>query len=107
MQPSIVAGIPSLGRWPIEFLVRIFVGQPLAIVAVSIILLMGYLALRSWRPDQTSPWLLRAAMAWGAYSAWEFLVLLITPEADIRVDLLLIWPVLAIVTFWALFRAVR
>jgi hypothetical protein len=30
-----------------------------------------------------------------------------TPEADIRVDLPAIWPVLAILSLWALFRALR
>jgi hypothetical protein len=47
------------------------------------------------------------ALLWLAYAAWEWLVLVKTPEANIRVDLLLIWPVLGIVTLWALLRAVR
>jgi len=38
---------------------------------------------------------------------WEWLVLVATPEANIRFDLLLIWPVLAIVSIWALFRILR
>ncbi len=44
---------------------------------------------------------------WIAYAAWEWLVLKKTPEADIRVDLLLLWPLLSIVTLWALLRAAR
>ncbi len=31
---------------------------------------------------------------WLAYAAWEWLVLVRTPDANIRVDLLLIWPVI-------------
>ncbi len=45
--------------------------------------------------------------AWLAYDAWEWLVMTRTPEADIRVDLLVIWPILAILTVWFTFRALR
>jgi len=30
-----------------------------------------------------------------------------TPEANIRVDLLIIWPILAILSVWALYRVAR
>jgi len=42
-----------------------------------------------------------------AYAAWEWLVQIQTPEANIRADLLLIWLVLAVVSGWALFRVFR
>jgi len=45
------------------------------------------------------------SVLWLAYAAWEWLVVTKTPEADIRVDLMLIWPLIAIVTLWALLRA--
>jgi hypothetical protein len=45
------------------------------------------------------------AILWLAYAAWEWLVLVRTPDANIRVDLLLIWPVIALTTLWALGRA--
>ncbi|MEZ5285379.1 MAG: hypothetical protein R2712_11355 [Vicinamibacterales bacterium] len=51
--------------------------------------------------------LLWAACAWLLYAAWEWLIQVRTPEANIRVDLLVIWPVLAILTFWAVMRALR
>ena len=35
------------------------------------------------------------------------LVLILTPEANIRVDLMLIWPILLIVTIWFSIRAFR
>jgi hypothetical protein len=47
------------------------------------------------------------ALLWLAYAAWEWLVLVRTPEANIRADLLVIWPALALVTLWALLRTVR
>ena len=38
------------------------------------------------------------------YAGWEWLVTVKTPEANIRVDLMLIWPLLAILTIWALVK---
>jgi hypothetical protein len=48
-----------------------------------------------------------AAAAWGLYAAWEWIVQAWTPEANIRADLLAIWPALAILSSWALFRSLR
>jgi len=50
---------------------------------------------------------LASAATWLLYALWEWLVNVRTPEANIRVDLLLIWPVLAALSAWALFRALR
>ena len=44
---------------------------------------------------------------WLAYAGWEWLVLARSPGADIRVDLLLIWPLIGIVTLWAWVCAAR
>ena len=44
------------------------------------------------------------ALAWLAYAGWEWLVLVMSPDANIRVDLLLIWPVVALATLWAWMR---
>jgi hypothetical protein len=41
------------------------------------------------------------------YAAWQWLVLIKSPEADIRVDLLLIWPIQAILNMWTLGRTFR
>jgi hypothetical protein len=46
------------------------------------------------------------ALLWLAYAGWEWLVVARTPEANIRVDLLIIWPVLALATIWAIARLV-
>jgi hypothetical protein len=54
-------------------------------------------------PHSSSP----AAVAWFLYAVWEWLVIVRTPEANIRVDLLVIWPVLAMLSAWLLFRALR
>ena len=90
-----------------EFLASLFVAKPLNILAVAIVFLAGYLALRSTAEARHHRALLIAAIAWGFYAAWELLVKIKTPEANIRVDLLVIWPVLAILSVWGLFRAFR
>ena len=92
-----------------EVLALLFVGKPQNMLAVAVVFLAGYLALRftalgiSRHPRP----LLIASTAWGFYAAWEWLVQIKTPEANIRVDLFVIWPVLAILSAWALFRAFR
>jgi hypothetical protein len=50
---------------------------------------------------------LATAALWMAYAAWEWLLLRRSPEADIRFDLLLIWPALLAVTLWAVLRAIK
>lgn len=48
-------------------------------------------------------WLVKtAAVLWLAYAVWETLVQILTPEANIRVDLLVIAPVLVVVSLAAL-----
>jgi len=92
-----------------EFLASLFVGKPLNILAVAVVFLAGSLLLRFTALDlaRHSRLLLIGSAAWGFYAAWERLVQVRTPEANIRVDLLVIWPVLAILSAWALFRAFR
>ena len=92
-----------------EALSSLFVGKPINILAVAGVILAGYFLLRltdagSCRHPRA---LLVGAAAWVFYAAWEWLVQFKTPEANIRVDLIVIWPVLAILSAWALFRAFR
>ena len=92
-----------------ELLASLFVGKPLNILALAVLFLVGYLALRftALGPARHPGSLPIASMTWGLYAAWEWLVQIKTPEANIRADLLVIWPVLAILSAWALFRAFR
>lgn len=92
-----------------ELLAALLVGKPLHILAVAGVFFAAYLVLRrSVRgPARRLRPLLIAAVAWGLYAAWEWLVQIKTPETNIRVDLLVIWPVLAILSAWALVRALR
>ena len=92
-----------------ELLASLFVGKPLNILALAAIFLAGYLVLkfRTHGIGRHPPALLIASTAWGIYAAWEWLVLIKTPEANIRFDLLVMWPLLAIVSAWALYRLFR
>ncbi len=88
-----------------ESLATWFVGHPLHILLVA----LPFIALGGWPRTSTGTapsnramqW---AAAAWLAYAGWEALVQWRTPGADLRVDLLVIWPLLALLSAWALAR---
>lgn len=92
-----------------SFLASLFVAQPFNILVLAIFFFAGYMVLRftDLGINRNPRAVLIASCAWGLYAAWELLVLIKTPEANIRVDLLVIWPVLAILSIWALFRMLR
>ena len=92
-----------------QLLASLLVGKPQNILVIAIVFFSGYLVLRFAVPGisrNTRP-LIIVSIAWVLYSAWELLVQTKTPEANIRADLLVIWPVLAILSAWALFRVFR
>jgi hypothetical protein len=92
-----------------EILAKWLVQHPLHILVVAVLHLVAWVACRATvlrnAPRANVLWV--PALLWLAYAAWEWLVLVRTPEADIRVDLLVIWPALGIVMLWALLRAIR
>jgi len=90
-----------------ELLASLFVGKPLNILAVAGIFLAGSLPAVSAAigGSQNRRPILVAAAAWGLYAAWEWLSLVRTPEANIRADLLVIWPILAILSCWPIMRS--
>ena len=88
---------------------RFFVQQPLHALGVAVLLLALWAWLRRGGREQARrarglPW---AAGAWLAYAAWEWAVLAFSPGADIRVDLLLIGPLLALPSLWSVARLFR
>jgi hypothetical protein len=92
-----------------DFLSSLFIQKPLNILVVGALFLAGYLVFRytALRSERRPRMLLVAAGAWIVYAAWEWLVLLRTPEANIRVDLMMIWPSLAILSALAIYRLLR
>jgi hypothetical protein len=93
----------------IQMLASLLVEKPANILIVSIAFFLAYLVPRFTAPAKQrrfKPFFV-ASIAWGIYAAWEWLVQAKTPEANIRFDLLLIWPFLGILSAWTLYRVLR
>jgi len=92
-----------------NFLASLFVGKPLNIFIVAAVFFLVYLIVKfvvNSASIHSSPFFV-ITIAWGVYAAWEWLVLTQSPEANIRVDLLVIWPLLAILMLWQTVRVFR
>ena len=85
------------------------VNKPAHVLLVSLGLFLLWIVLRflKTRVIHHSNAMLVPAVFALIYADWEWLVTVKTPEADIRVDLLLIWPLQAILTLWALIKTFR
>jgi putative copper export protein len=83
-----------------EMLASVLAGKPENVLIVSIAFFVAYLVPRFAAPANRRRFssLLIASVAWGVYAAWEWLVQAKTPEANIRFDLLVIWPILTILS---------
>lgn len=92
----------------LELLSRWLVQEPAHILLIAAVNLALWAMCRATvlRTAPKSNLLWVPALAWLAYAGWEWLVLVRSPEANIRVDLLLIWPAIGLVTVWAFVRAV-
>ena len=92
-----------------DLLSSFFVQQPLHILLVAAICVLAWGLLRHGQAGRSGGGnsLLVAAGAWLGYAGWEWLVFTMTPEANIRVDLLVIWPLVTILTLWSIFRTWR
>jgi hypothetical protein len=80
-----------------------FVQQPLLILLVSAIFFGAYLLLRSSGTLHPRA-LLWPAIGWLVWAVWEYMLMLFSPDADIRVDLLVIIPVLIVLTIGGIVR---
>lgn len=82
----------------------LLVAHPARIIAVAIIFLVTFLVYGLVRGYWT--WqLLWATGFWTAFAVWEWLIL--SQEANIRVDLFLIYPVLLGVSGWSFWSLLR
>lgn len=92
-----------------QTLASLLVGRPLHVLAIALAFVVAHTLLRSTGTGSGAHprALLVVALGWMLYAAWEWAVLVRTPEADIRVDLLLIWPLLALLSIWFTIRAFR
>jgi hypothetical protein len=92
-----------------EMLASLLVGKPGNILFVTGAFLLACLIVRFTSPANRRGFnsLVVASVAWAAYAGWEWLVQARTPKANIRVDLLVIWPMLAILSARASYRVLR
>ena len=92
-----------------EQLAALVVHKPLHILAVAAVFLVAFLVMRLTPVGEGkhAAALLVPVAAWVLYAAWEWLVMTRTPEADIRVDLLVIWPVLVVLSVWFVVKALK
>jgi len=92
-----------------EIVSRWLVQQPLHLLLIAAAILglwaVGRATVLRTLPKANVLWV--PALLWLAFAAWEWLLLAKSPEANIRVDLLLIVPVIGFVTLWAFVRAAR
>ena len=84
--------------------IKPLIAHPERIAAMATALFVIFGVLR-WAKGRWSWPLLWAAGLWVSFAIWEWLILVRTPDANIRVDLLLIYPVLLIVTLWGLWSS--
>jgi len=85
------------------------VNKPMHILIVSSVYFLAWIVLRFFKGrmiHHPNAILVPAVFAM-IYAGWEWLVIVKTPEANIRVDLLLIWPLQAILSLWALIKTFR
>lgn len=76
---------------------RPFIAHPERIAAVAMVFIVMLLGLK-YRRGYWAWSLLWTVGVWAAFAVWEWVLL--TQEANIRVDLLLIYPLLLGVTIW-------
>ncbi len=76
-----------------------FVGNPVLILLIGAVYAVAYLLVRFRGSERLrAQALLLPAIAWTVWAVWEFFVTRFSPEANIRVDLLLIVPIVLILS---------
>ncbi len=92
-----------------EQLASLVVHKPLNIMVVAAVFFVAFLVLRLTPVGEGrhAAALLVPVAGWVLYAAWEWLVMTRTPEANIRVDLMVIWPVLIALSAWGFYRAFK
>ena len=79
-------------------MIDLLVQNPLAIAVIAGIFFVAYLVVHRALGHAQAGWLLLPGTAWALWALWELNIVLYSPEADIRVDLLLIAPLLLVLS---------
>jgi hypothetical protein len=77
-----------------NFLINLLVAKPLSIFGIACVFFIAYLIVRNFSHRRSAKYLGLTAILWLLYACWEFWVQFKTPDANIRVDLFIIWPVI-------------
>jgi hypothetical protein len=89
-------------------LFAVFVQHPERSALIAVLFLVLWLLLRGGRgTTRRIQALLIPAAAWGLYAGWEWALTHWSPEANIRVDLLVIIPLLLLATIIGIIMALR
>lgn len=81
------------------------IADPGLLLLIGLLFTGAYLLLRNRAGDNLRPRaLLWPGMAWTLWAIWEMLIARFSPEANIRVDLLLIIPVVIGVSIYGIVR---
>jgi hypothetical protein len=83
---------------------RLFVQNPAVIFLIAGAFFAAYFLLRNSKNVSHPKVLLWPATAFAAWAIWEFMIMRFSPESNIRVDLLLIIPVVLIATAYGIIR---
>jgi hypothetical protein len=83
----------------------LFVQHPLRIAGLAAAYLVAWGVVRATGNPRNA--LLVPAGFCLAFAAWEWIVTTRSPEANIRVDLLASWPLLGLLTLWALYQTFK
>jgi hypothetical protein len=96
-------------RLVVDLVSSFIVHRPLNLFIIAALFVIAYLVLHfTGLGEARRPGLLLVpAVAWGLYAAWEWLVMTRTPEANIRVDLLITLPVMLALSVLFVFKALR
>lgn len=87
-----------------EMLFSLYPQSPLGNFIIAAIFFAGYWLLRA-SPSVYGRGLWLPAIAWLVAALWELVITLFSPEANIRVDLLVIIPLLLLLSLWGIVRA--
>ena len=92
-----------------DFLAGLLVNKPLTVLLVALVFAIAYGWMKIQGPNSghRRGALLVATGGWALYAIWEWLVTTRTPDANIRVDLLVIWPILWLLSIVCVFLSLR
>lgn len=85
---------------------QFFIAHPERIAALATMFFVAFLILTLVKNYRCWPLLINTGL-WTAFALWEWSILAFSNDANIRVDLLIIYPILLASTIWSIFTAIK